>query len=61
MSNINLGDFKIAVDFSLDELPRQKTIINTINAYSWTMTDRFADFKKALQTSARACRWCGCS
>lgn len=51
MSNINLGDFKIVVDFCLDELPEQKTIINTINAYSWTMTDRFGDFKQALQTS----------
>ncbi len=48
---LHIGDFDVAVDFHLDKLPEEKLVINTINAYSWTMTDRFPVFKKALQTS----------
>lgn len=49
---VKLGDFDITTDFELTEFPEKTLIVNTINAYSWTMTDRFPDFKKALQTSA---------
>lgn len=48
---VKLGDFDITTDFFFTEFPEKTLIINTINAYSWTMTDRFPDFKKALQTS----------
>lgn len=48
---VKLGDFDIVTNFVLTEFPEKTLIVNTINAYSWTMTDRFPDFKKALQTS----------
>lgn len=48
---VKLGDFDVTTDFELTEFPEKALIVNTINAYSWTMTDRFPDFKKALQTS----------
>lgn len=48
---VKLGDFGVTTDFVLTEFPEKTLIVNTINAYSWTMTDRFPDFKKALQTS----------
>lgn len=48
---VKLGDFDIATDFVLTEFPEKTLVVNTINAYSWTMMDRFPDFKKALQTS----------
>lgn len=50
-SIVKLGDFDVTTDFELTEFPEKTLIVNTINAYSWTMTDRFPDFKKALQTS----------
>lgn len=45
------SDFDVATDFRITEIPKQRCIINTINAYSWVMTDSNPDFKKALQTS----------
>lgn len=48
---VKLGDFDVTTDFELTEFPEKTLIVNTINAYSWTMTDRFPNFKKALQTS----------
>lgn len=48
---VKLGDFDVTTDFELSEFPEKTLIVNTINAYSWTMTDRFPEFKKALQTS----------
>lgn len=51
INTVRLGDFNVAINFLLNKLPEKKQIINTINAYSWTMTDRYSDFKYALQTS----------
>lgn len=48
---VKLGDFDISTNFVLTKFPEKTLIVNTINAYSWTMTDCFPDFKKALQTS----------
>ena len=48
---LNVGDLNIATDFELSELPEKKLIIKTVNAYSWSMTDKYPEFKKALQTS----------
>ena len=48
---VKLGDFDVATNFVLEDFPEKTLIVNTINAYSWTMTDRYPDFKKALQTS----------
>lgn len=51
INTVKLGDFDVVVNFILDKLPQKKQVINTINAYSWTMTDRYIDFKQALLTS----------
>lgn len=48
---VKLGDFDVTTDFVLTDFPDKTLIVNTINAYSWTMTDRFPDFKEALQRS----------
>ncbi len=48
---ILVGDFEIASCFQLDKLPERRCVINTINAYSWVMTNSDFVFKKALQTS----------
>lgn len=48
---VKVGDFSIASLFEIEELPSRKYVINTINAYSWVMTDSIPIFKEALQGS----------
>lgn len=48
---VELGDFRVSDDFCLTDIPKNKTIVNTINAYSWVMTNNNMVFKEALQTS----------
>ena len=50
-NSIQIGDFKVVRDFDCNFLPEKKTIINTINAYSWTVTSKSPVFKEALQQS----------
>ena len=50
-NSIQIGDFKVVRDFDCISLPEKKTIINTINAYSWTVTSKNPVFKEALQKS----------
>lgn len=49
--NLKVEDFEISSRFLLDELPQRRCVINTINAYSWVMTNTNPTFKEALRTS----------
>lgn len=48
---VNLEGFDISLDYSIQELPESLTVINTINAYSWLLTDSNPLFKQALLLS----------
>lgn len=50
METVLLSDYAIVSDFRLDELPHKRTIVNTINAYSWVMADKDPLFRRALMT-----------
>lgn len=50
-TTLQIGSFEVEKDFSLEKIPENRLVINTINAYSWTMTDKYPVFKKALQES----------
>ena len=47
MKVIQLEDYKISVDCSFLLSPR-RTVVNTINAYSWVVAERDSEFKTAL-------------
>ncbi|MCD8263632.1 MAG: WecB/TagA/CpsF family glycosyltransferase [Tannerellaceae bacterium] len=49
MDKVLLGSFCVSNDFYLSTLPTSKTIINTINAYSWCIADKDPLFKMALR------------
>ena len=50
METVLLSDYAIVSDFRLKELPNKRTIVNTINAYSWVMADKDPLFRRALMT-----------
>lgn len=50
MRTVLLSDYAIVSDFRLNELPNERTIVNTINAYSWVMADKDPLFRRALLT-----------
>lgn len=50
METVLLSDYAIVSDFRLNELPNKRTIVNTINAYSWVMADKDPFFRRALMT-----------
>ena len=50
MKVIQLEDDKISVDCSFLLSPR-RTVVNTINAYSWVVAERDSEFKTALLNS----------
>ena len=50
MRVIQLEDYKISVDCSFLLSPR-RTVVNTINAYSWVVAERDSEFKTALLNS----------
>ena len=50
MKVIQLEDYKISVDCSFLLSPR-RTVVNTINAYSWVVAERDSEFKTALLNS----------
>ena len=51
MNTLQLEDYLITVDCSVSPLPIRKTVVNTINAYSWVVAENDSLFKKALQNS----------
>ena len=48
MKKIKLSDYNITSNFTLDDIPDRRILINTINAYSWVMADKDPLFKRAL-------------
>ena len=50
MDTVLLSDYAIVSDFRLDALPQERTVVNTINAYSWVMADKDPLFRRALLT-----------
>ena len=50
MDTVLLSDYAIVSDFRLDALPTERTVVNTINAYSWVMADKDPLFRRALMT-----------
>jgi len=50
-ANVELDGYSIVCDFDCQQLPTEKTIINTINAYSWVVSDSDSLFRSALTDS----------
>ena len=50
---VQVGDFSITTSLPGDLLKNGPIVINTINAYSWVMTNSNPDFKEALRTSEK--------
>ncbi|MDR3126969.1 MAG: WecB/TagA/CpsF family glycosyltransferase [Tannerellaceae bacterium] len=46
--HLKIGEFTVTPDFHMERLPSRRLVIQTINAYSWTMAGRLATFKQAL-------------
>ncbi len=49
--HIVLGPYSIATQFSLQEIPTSKTVVNTINPHSWVTAESDQEFKDALLCS----------
>ena len=56
---ILVGDFEIASCFQLDKLPERRCVINTINAYSWVMTNSLRRLYKRVMSYCRM-EWESC-
>ena len=48
MKKIKLSDYSITSNFTLEDIPNGRILVNTINAYSWVMADKDPLFKRAL-------------
>ncbi len=48
METVKLSDYQIVSKFQLSDLPEKRTVVNTINAYSWVMADKDKEFRRAL-------------
>lgn len=48
---VKLEKFDVAVNYSIDVLPEELQVINTINAYSWLQADENPQFEEALLDS----------
>ncbi|MDD2437322.1 MAG: WecB/TagA/CpsF family glycosyltransferase [Massilibacteroides sp.] len=49
--NVRLEGFSVSAAYSIEELPDTKKIVNTLNAYSWLLSDSNRLFKDALLCS----------
>jgi N-acetylglucosaminyldiphosphoundecaprenol N-acetyl-beta-D-mannosaminyltransferase len=50
-NRVKIGDFTVTSGFRLEKFPERRTVIQTVNAYSWTMAGRLPLFKQALLES----------
>jgi N-acetylglucosaminyldiphosphoundecaprenol N-acetyl-beta-D-mannosaminyltransferase len=48
---LKIGDFTVTSGFCMERLPARRLVIQTINAYSWTIAERLQVFKQAILES----------
>ncbi|MDR3129044.1 MAG: WecB/TagA/CpsF family glycosyltransferase [Tannerellaceae bacterium] len=48
---LKIGDFTVTSGFRMEKIPASRLVIQTINAYSWTIAERLQVFKQALLES----------